>query len=194
MPPGMHPPSLPTLDELVRGFHSAASQASALLQQQSALLLKEYFSVASDGRTLVAKVVKIALDQHHYTLVPLVSLVSPSAFSLETMKVKLAVRFDQVETRMQDGMVDESGKGANFRVSVSPINNAPEGSSSGPRYVELEFIFKQHDPPEGIQRILEQFTNAIVPKAETEGALYDANPVLEFPSAMPPPSDADLQD
>ena len=187
--PSAPAPALPTLDEIARGLHHAASQASSMLQQQYALLLKDYFAVAPDGKTLVARVVKIALDPHHYTLVPLVSLVSPSAFSLESMKVKLAVRFDQVESKATQGLGEgaEGSSQASFRVSVSPLAGGAEGTSgNGPRYVELELAFKQHEPPEGIQRILEQFTNAIIPKTETEGAIYDENPVMEFPPSMLP--------
>lgn len=189
-PPARPPVDLPTLDEITRGLHHAASSTSSMLQQQYAQLLKQYFVVGPDD-TLVAKVVGIAVGRNHRLDVPAIALVSPNAFTLERMKVRLALRFDGVEARRSEGLTDEDASSANFRVSMRPLPHGSDDVKDG-RLVELEMEFRQNTPPEGIMRVLEHFTNAVVPVV-TDHDLYEANPVVRFDATGEPTTDRPAQ-
>ncbi|CCK02840.1 FIG00553412: hypothetical protein [Cronobacter sakazakii 701] len=75
---------------------------------------------------------------------------------LEKMKVFLTVRTDAVEQGVSDDAVGR------FHVSMSPQSRDKNGRDSD--HVDIEMQFTVLEPPESVMRLIEEYTNQVLPK------------------------------
>jgi hypothetical protein len=160
-PPGK--PNVPvTLEDITRGMQYAATAANELIAQQYMKALDPFFEPAPDG-TLTPRTVKMDLDEKHYFELPLIALSTPRGLMLEKMKVNLTVRTDSVQTPGQTTGENDFGR---FHVSMSPNSDSQGGRDS--RHVDVEMQFTVLEPPESVMRLIDEYTNKVVPRPKSE--------------------------
>ncbi|EOW6512195.1 DUF2589 domain-containing protein [Cronobacter malonaticus] len=160
-PSGPSPRSMPiTLADITRGMQHAATSANQLIAHQYMQALDPFFEHSDDGR-LVPKVIEMQLDDNHHFKLPLVALSTPRGLMLEKMKVFLTVRTDAVEQQSAAAGVSDEAVG-HFHVSMSPQSRDKNGRDSD--HVDIEMQFTVLEPPESVMRLIEEYTNQVLPK------------------------------
>lgn len=160
------------LTDITRGLQNAAAETNSLVAEQYIRILSEYFEHLDDG-TLKAKMVRVQLDDHHYSLVPLVSMVAPSGLALDRMRVQLSIRLEDAEEErirlLRKLKTAGRGRGASvsrsqFRVSLSPRGKG-KGKGRPSDHVHIDLEFKGLETPESVMRVIDTYTNLIEPIA-----------------------------
>ena len=147
-----------SLEEITRGMQQAASAANQLISHQYMQALDPYFEHLDDG-SLSPRTLLMQLDDKHHFELPLVALATPRGLMLEKMNVHLTIRTDAVDLLPAEGGQENVSR---FQVSLSPPSTAKEGRDS--RHVDIEMQFTVLEPPESVMRLIEEYTNRIVPK------------------------------
>jgi hypothetical protein len=156
------------LTDITRGMHHAAASTAAMLAQQYLRVIDQFFDVEEDG-VMTAKMVKVIVDAQHYMMVPLISLVSPKGLALERMEVEMSVKIDEAELKMATDDCDNSkATRASFKVTMSPRSNV-QGASRSSELTDIKMIFTAGEPPEGVNRIIEEYTSMIRPLPRGNG-------------------------
>lgn len=171
--PGAEPPDehgIPIrLSDITRGMQSAATAANQLIAHQYMQALDPFFEHTSDGR-MTPKIIEMQIDDQHHLELPLVALSTPRGLMLEKMKVFLTVRTDAVEQQSIAGGEAEEAI-SRFQVSLSPPSGAKGGRDSG--HVDIEMQFTVLEPPESVMRLIEEYTNRVLPKQNQEETEHD---------------------
>ncbi len=155
------------LTDITRGMHHAASTTAAMIAQQYIRIIDQFFDKRPDG-TLEAKMVKIYITEKEYMMVPLISLVSPKGISLEKMRVEMSVRITETTLKEATDQVDNSNATrSSMKVQLAPKHKDNFGKRRDD-LTEIEMIFTAGDPPEGIMRIIDDYTNLIKPLSDKE--------------------------
>ncbi|MGL4722933.1 MAG: DUF2589 domain-containing protein [Scandinavium sp.] len=151
-----------TLEDITRGMQYAATAANEMIAQQYMKALDPFFEPAEDG-SLQPRTVQLGLDDKHYFNLPLIALSTPRGLMLEKMKVNLTIRTEGVQTPAQQNGENEFGR---FHVSMSPSSDTQGGRDS--RHVDVEMQFTVLEPPESVMRLIDEYTNKVVPIAKPE--------------------------
>jgi hypothetical protein len=164
------------LTDITRGMQHAASTTMALVADQYIRLLEQFFDPTEDG-TLKAKMVRVAIDDKRYVLIPLVSLLTPRGLTLDQMRVQLSVRLRDMDVLKATTQEDSDVTRASFRVGLAP--RSEQGERKGD-VIDIEMVFKALDPPESVMRVIDLYANLIEPlkypdKPEDFGRMEYAN-------------------
>ncbi|MGE5049846.1 MAG: DUF2589 domain-containing protein [Deltaproteobacteria bacterium] len=183
-----------TLSAIVRGVQHAASSAQNMLANQYMMLLDQFFDQTREAGdlgpagTFLPKMARMQVDERHYTMVPLISLVSPKGIYLREMRVSFSVRITGTDLKAATSLADNYvGDRSSFRVEVSPRSERKDGRS--PELTDVELVFKSAPPPEAIMKVVEQYTNVVHPRAtDLPPPLSDRNigPGALKPKESPP--------
>lgn len=155
-----------SLSALIRGIHHAVSSTHAMLAEQYMHMLKQFFD-EREGK-LFAKMTYVQMDDRHWVPLPLISLVQPSGFTLERMKVSMSVRIDEVKSKQ--ATIDGDGSTADrlsFSISISPKSKKGKADDTKERntdITDIEMEFQAGSPPEALMRLIDNFTNLIDPR------------------------------
>ncbi|PLY37102.1 DUF2589 domain-containing protein [Pectobacterium aquaticum] len=152
-----------TLADIARGMQHAATAANQFIAHQYKQTLEPFFERDADG-VLTPKTVAIQLDPQHHVELPLVALSTPRGLMLEKMKVRMTVRADAVSQDKITSSLDDHNI-TNFHVSMSP-SGKKKGRNS--QHVDIEMQFTALDPPESIMRLIDEYTNLVIPKITQE--------------------------
>ncbi|QYH15410.1 DUF2589 domain-containing protein [Enterobacter sp. DNB-S2] len=156
-------PSVPiSLEDITRGMQYAATAANELIAQQYMKALDPFFEPAEDG-SLIPRTVQLALDEKHYFDLPLVALSTPRGLMLEKMKVNLTIRTEGMQAPSRQSGENEFGR---FHVSLSPSSDNKGGRDS--RHVDVEMQFTALEPPESVMRLIDEYTNKVIPRPKAE--------------------------
>jgi hypothetical protein len=153
------------LTRITRGLHHAASTTNTMVAQQYVRLLEQFFDRDGDApdAPFKAKMVEVQLDEKHSMLVPLISLVAPRGIALDTMRVEMSVKIDGTEAKKATSGLDNATEERDgFQVSIT-TGKRINGERRDPDEVEIVMEFRAGDPPEGIMRIIDEYTNLIAP-------------------------------
>lgn len=162
-PPDGGMPNVPvTLEDITRGMQYAATAANEMIAQQYMKALDPFFEPAEDG-SLQPRTVQLGLDDKHYFNLPLIALSTPRGLMLEKMKVNLTIRTEGVQAPVQQNGENDFGR---FHVSMSPASDNQGGRDS--RHVDVEMQFTVLEPPESVMRLIDEYTNKVVPIAKVE--------------------------
>ncbi|RJL30603.1 DUF2589 domain-containing protein [Pectobacterium polaris] len=153
-----------TLADIARGMQHAATAANQFIAHQYQQTLEPFFERDADG-VLTPKTVAIQLDPRHHVKLPLVALSTPRGLMLEKMKVRMTVRTDAVSQDEITSSLDEHNI-TNFHVSMSPSGKNKKGRNS--QHVDIEMQFTALDPPESIMRLIDEYTNLVLPRITQE--------------------------
>lgn len=156
------------LTDITRGMYYAASTTMSLVGQQYILFLDQFFDKNEDG-SLEAKLAKVALDDSHEINVPLVALVTPKGLSLDEMTVEVSVRVDQTSLTAATTGDNAPITRSRFGVTMSPFQRR-DGDKRRSDTVDVKMIFKATDPPEGMMRLIDEFSNRIQPYPSKAGS------------------------
>lgn len=162
-PPPADIPGMPiSLEDITRGMQYAATAANELIAQQYMKALDPFFEPAEDG-SLIPRTVQLALDEKHYFDLPLVALSTPRGLMLEKMKVNLTIRTEGMQAPSRQSGENEFGR---FHVTLSPSSDNKGGRDS--RHVDVEMQFTALAPPESVMRLIDEYTNKVIPRPKTE--------------------------
>ncbi|PVY72165.1 DUF2589 domain-containing protein [Pectobacterium versatile] len=158
------PSNAMTLADIARGMQHAATAANQFIAHQYQKTLDPFFERNANG-TLIPKTVTIQLDSKHHVELPLVALSTPRGLMLEKMKVQMTVRADAAGKDEIAPPLDDYNI-SNFHVTMSPSGKKKKGRNS--QHVDIEMQFTALDPPESIMRLIDEYTNLILPKTTKE--------------------------
>ncbi|HUU59967.1 MAG TPA: DUF2589 domain-containing protein [Phycisphaerae bacterium] len=202
--PEPHPPSVSehTLADIVRGIQHAVNAAQELTEQHHIRTLERYFD--DEGNAITQRI--LMPDGVHCIDLPLVTAIPPNGLALSEMTVEMAVRIDNsVRKKAAARDVETHLTRTSFEVSFAPRagDRAPQKVSGGGSAVDVSMKFVAGDTPEGVARVMEYFTHALVPKViatgkpvsstdppEPEGGPPGPTPTL--PPAPGPPDSPDM--
>lgn len=154
-------PNIPvTLADITRGMQHAATAANEFIAHQYMQALDPFFEPTEDGK-LTPRTVQMQLDEKYHFEMPLVALATPRGLMLEKMNVHLTVRTEGVEQTSELGGA-EPGDVSRFHVSLSPSSETKGGRDS--RNVDIEMQFTVLEPPESVMRLIDEYTNKIIPR------------------------------
>lgn len=163
--PSQAPMTSSDLGDITRGLQEAAAATHTLIAQQYIKLFDQFFDCDPEalGSPMKAKMVEVAMDDQHTLRVPLIALVSPRGLALERMQVDLSVRVNGIDTQsLAKHKPAEDAGGARFQVTVGA--NGRRGEQRDPDEVQIRMQFQACEPPEAINRLIEEYTNLIVPQ------------------------------
>lgn len=165
-----------TLADLVRGITHAALATWDVAGQYYRRVLQEHFR--EDGSPLTKN---FDLPGDAEVDVPTFILQSMRSMRPSRMKVKMQVRVDQTEIKRVGDHQDPSHL-TRTSFNISPASRGGDASSNA---IEVEVEFISEEPPEGVMRLIEAYTNSMVARKRVVLALPppDADPPKESPSA-----------
>ncbi|HEK1691276.1 TPA: DUF2589 domain-containing protein [Pseudomonas putida] len=153
------------LRDITRGLQEAAAATNSLIAQQYINLFDHFFDIDPQalGAPMKAKMVEVAMDDKHVIRVPLFALVSPKGLALERMQVDLSVRVNGTEAlrAMQANDNDQAGGAAAFKVTIGAQGR--QGETRDPDEVQIRMQFQASEPPEALNRLIEEYTKLINP-------------------------------
>ncbi|RYC47146.1 DUF2589 domain-containing protein [Pectobacterium zantedeschiae] len=153
-----------TLADIACGMQHAATAANQFIAHQYQQTLDPFFERSADG-ALTPKTIAIQLDSRHHIELPLVALSAPRGLMLEKMKVQMTVRTDAVSNDEVTSSLDGYNI-SNFHVSMSPSGKNKNGRNS--QHVDIEMQFTAIEPPESIMRLIDEYTNLVIPRITQE--------------------------
>ena len=158
------------LSDITRGLQEAAAATNTLIAQQYIKLFDQFFDYDREtlGAPMKAKMVEIAMDGQHTLHIPLIALVCPRGLALERMQVDLSVRVHGIDSPAEPPRENEANGTARFQVTVGA--NGRRADQRDPDEVQIRMQFQACDPPEAINRLIEEYTNLIVPQRRNASA------------------------
>ncbi|WP_233281726.1 DUF2589 domain-containing protein [Pseudomonas tructae] len=150
------------LCDITRGLQEAAAATNNLIAQQYIQLFDQFFDYDPDalGTPMKAKMVEVGMDDQHKMQIPLIALVSPRGLALERMQVDLSVRIQNTETG--EGNADLPRE--RFYVTVGSQAKRQGDAARDPDEVQIRMQFQACEPPEALNRLIEEYTNLISPQ------------------------------
>ncbi len=171
-PTSQAPMTSSDLSDITRGLQEAAAATNTLIAQQYIKLFDQFFDYDPEqlGAPMKAKMVEIAMDGQHTLQIPLIALVSPRGLALERMQVDLSVRVNGIDAGDPHKDTHDNGT-ARFQVTVGA--NGRRGDQRDPDEVQIRMQFQACEPPEAINRLIEEYTNLIVPQRQNAPSTRD---------------------
>ncbi|WP_442967000.1 DUF2589 domain-containing protein [Pseudomonas sp. R32] len=160
-PPNNAPIIASDLCDITRGLQEAAAATNNLIAQQYIKLFDQYFDYDAEalGTPMKAKMVEVAMDDQHTMQIPLIALVSPRGLALERMQVDLSWRIQNTETTE----ACESLQRERFYVTVGGQSKRNGEAPRDPDEVQIRMQFQACEPPEALNRLIEEYTKLITP-------------------------------
>ena len=177
------PMSASDLSHITRGLQQAAAATHNLIAHQYIALFDQFFDYNAEdlGTPMKAKMVEISLTEGHTISVPLIALVAPKGLALHKMDADLSVRMHSTEVQKASHDL-ENGDLHSEKFFVTFGATKREGQERDPDEVQIRIEFKACEPPEAINRIIEEYTHLISPIANPPGP----SPITEQPTAQAP--------
>lgn len=159
--PPKEPIASSDLCDITRGLQEAASATTSLIAQQYIKLFDQFFDYDPQalGTPMKAKMVEVAVDEKHSLKIPLISLVAPRGLALERMQVDLSVKIHNTKPA-QAPCPDASHQ--RFFVKVGQQARR-QGEGRDPDEVQIRMQFHACEPPEALNRLIEEYTQLIAP-------------------------------
>ncbi|WP_256669384.1 DUF2589 domain-containing protein [Pseudomonas sp. MN1F] len=151
------------LCDITRGLQEAAAATNSLIAQQYINLFDQFFDCDTQalGSPMKAKMVEVAMDDRHLMRVPLFALVAPKGLTLERMQVDLSVRVKATEGLHALREASEQAGAASFKVTIGAQGRQAEARD--PDEVQIRMQFHASEPPEALNRLIEEYTKLITP-------------------------------
>ena len=151
------------LRDLTRGLQEAAAATNSLIAQQYINLFDQFFDCDTQalGSPMKAKMVEVAMDDRHIMRVPLFALVAPKGLTLERMQVDLSVRVNATEELRALREECDKASTASFKVTIGAQGR--QGEARDPDEVQIRMQFHASEPPEALNRLIEEYTKLITP-------------------------------
>lgn len=153
-----------TFADMTRGFQFAVNRAQQLVERHYLEILDRYFVEDRDGRQY-PKIVSFKMHDE-VMHVPMIALVPPDALMISEMEIEMAMRINKnvlkKASKKEDAHKDDTTR-SSFEVDFTSMSETNGGGKSNAIRVKMKF--KSAVPPEGMSRIIEEYRNTIVKKA-----------------------------
>ena len=162
--PAKEPIATSDLCDITRGLQEAAAATTSLIAQQYIKLFDQFFDYDPDalGTPMKAKMVEVCMDDRHTLKIPLIALVAPRGLALERMQVDLSVKIQNTEPAApRPGRESDAGH-QRFFVKVGQQTQR-QGDTRAPDEVQIRMQFHACEPPEALNRLIEEYTLLISP-------------------------------
>lgn len=168
------------LRDITRGLQEAAAATNSLIAQQYITLFDQFFDCDPNdlGAPMKAKMVEVSMDDHHIMRVPLITLVAPKGLALQRMQVDLSVHVKGLEATSKGLLRDcELASTAQFKVTLGAQER--RGDARDPDEVQIRMQFHSCEPPEALNRLIEEYTNLILPVRRAPPLDEDSNEFVQ---------------
>ncbi len=152
-----------TLSDITRGMQYAVNTTQEVLEHHYQKMLDRYFDASGNPVTTTFNIA-----QGRVVEAPLITLISPASLALEEMTVEMSIRVNNSSVKeMNKEHVENTHSSSfqttrsSFQVSLAPP--AEQGRSED--VIDIIMKFKKGDTPEGVSRIIDEFTSQILPKS-----------------------------
>ena len=145
-----------TLTDIAKGIQYTVNAAQDVVEKFYIGLLDRYFDDDNNPINMA-----VNLSDETTVDVPLITLVTPTGLELDELEVDMSLRVDGVSTKKEITKAGDEVERASFDISFSGGGKA---NAKNPNFIEMKMKFKKADAPEGIQRIIESFSNNVIPK------------------------------
>lgn len=170
--PSTLPPPSPaltsTLSDIARGMQHVVNTTQEVLEQHYVRMIDRFLNPDGSARSM-----PIQLDSSHRLDVPLIALLNPPSLALDEMQVQMSVRIDEESVKTfppPNGAGSEMSR-SSFTVTMAPMSSTTSGSGGRPTNImDITMKFKSGDRPEGVTRIINEFTARMLPMAVNEPA------------------------
>ncbi|MCX4029569.1 DUF2589 domain-containing protein [Endozoicomonas sp. SM1973] len=156
-----------SLTNITRGMHHAAMTTTSMVAQQYVRLFEQFFDredPKDPDSPLKAKMVEIKLGDNHSMYVPLISMVAPKGIVMDRMKVSMSVKMEEIELKKATTADNaEQMRRGGFTVSFQSNKRSKGGDGRYADEIAIDMEFQAIEPPEGIMRVIEEYTNLIGP-------------------------------
>ncbi len=143
------------LEDVARGMQYSVNSVQEIVEQHYINMLSRFFDKDHNPVT-----VKYNLTPGHVIEVPLITLVKPTSLSLEEISMEMRIRVDEARATEMKGEKKEFIGMTGFQVSMAPSSQDKRKSNE----IDIVMKFKAGDPPEGVSRIIDEFTSKLLPK------------------------------
>ena len=145
------------LAALISGLNRAASASLDVSGEQHSRLIEQYFNPL-EGGALEPRKILLKIDDDNYMLVPLISLVPPISFRLDTMRMRISVKLAK-ETLENVKNLREGNSDSNVVKIVVPPHSFTKGKRRD--YVDILLEFRSDEPPATVRQMLNAYSDSI---------------------------------
>lgn len=145
-----------SLADIARGMQHAVNSTQELTEQHFQEIIARYFN---DDGSAISK--RFILPDGSIMDVPLISLVPPAGLQLAEMTVEMSVRIDRSEIKSAHPDKQELTR-TSFKCSFSSRKGDTNLEQS---VIDITMKFVAGDPPEGVAKLMEHYTNTSTPKS-----------------------------
>jgi hypothetical protein len=155
------PETAQSLSDIARGMQHTVNSTQELTEHHFQDIIARYFT---EEGTAIAK--RFILPDGSVMDVPLISLVPPSSLQLSEMTIEMSVRIDRSEVRSAH---EEKPDLTRTRFECS-FSSRKGDSNQDQSLIDITMKFVAGDPPEGVAKLMEHYTNTSTPKAPEKKA------------------------
>lgn len=160
-----------TLSDIARGMQHSVNVVQEILEQHYVRMLSRYFD---DNNNHHARTITINVSPTQSMEVPLIAIIQPNSLVLQEMTVEMSIRIDETKLKTDKAGADEpSLSRTSFAVSIAPTEKL-ETPCKGD-VIGIVMKFKACDPPEGISRIIDEFTSKVLCRPTEAGKLQNSS-------------------
>lgn len=147
-----------TLSDIARGIQYAVNTTQEIVEHHYQNLFERYFE------NNAAKMTSIKISENNVLEVPTISLLSLNNMMLDEMSVDLSLRINKADKKIVKNSEGYEIERASFSISLSSEKrDNVNGRNSD--VIDITMKFKAGNPPEAVEKIVEEFTRKIFPKA-----------------------------
>jgi hypothetical protein len=171
--------SAQSLSDIARGMQHAVNSTQELTEQHYQEILERYFD--DNGAALTKR---FQLPDGTVMDVPLISLVPSAGLKLEEMIIEMSVKIDHSDLKSAHPDKETLTR-ASFQCSFAHRRGDTDLEQD---VIEISMKFVAGDPPEGVAKLMEYYTNTALPKLPKKGQPGPAR--IEMPADAQPKPDA----
>lgn len=157
-----------TLSDIARGMQYCVNSASEVVEKHYIDMFSRYFDENGDPY-----IQTFNMPNGYKIDVPVFLMMGYNSMNMEEMTVKLLISLKEMKQKTHSFGGDEDEDNANLATSRTSFTVAlaseNEDGTPGSQNVTIEMKFKAGDPPEAVSKVIETFTNTVVPdKSEAQ--------------------------
>jgi hypothetical protein len=157
-----------TFADVTRGFTHCVNQAQELVERHYLQIMDRYFDDEPEDRhgnkKQRPKLLSFKIAKDYVVHVPMVCLIPPSGLTIDELEVEMAMRINKHQLKKasaQEHAHKDHITRSSFEVDFAPMHGPETGGSQNMMKVKMKF--KAKEPPEGVSRVIDAYTNTVIP-------------------------------
>lgn len=143
-----------TFADIIRGMQYAVNTAHEMLERYHITILNKYFD--AEGR---AETKEIWIGSDKKMDIPLITLINQSSLSIDELEISFRAKIEGIALKS----VKETDSGKNIEIERSAFEMNFTPSTRDGNTVDVRIKFKTTQPPEGVSRIIDEYTKMLEP-------------------------------